>query len=1297
MFNFNQTSRKRFGRIGRNVLGLVALGTAMLASATNSFASKVTYTGANNGNYNVASNWSSGSLPTRSDTVVIPNGITVVVPVSTTVYAGVLMMGNGSNGAANLTMNGALLMDTTSLSGNIVFNSANTTSTITSNGNIFIKGSLIGAGSQYYVLDVQNGVVNFINTGGTNISYAKMKVKVAGGTIVWKGKLTMTNGTLEQYGVNPGYLRFLDGLTISKGVQWGAAVEGSNIQTYGTVQFNAVNGLGGKRFDLYIKGATSYSDSGLNVSFRHLVMDGGVLTVNDGMAIYGDLVTISGGFYSPTSEKFNFFGNNNEIRGNITYNFSDVSFASGSGYLIKSNFTANNVYMVGGSYPSFVFIDSNRNVTVANNWEIAHPDTSMGPNELTLNVLAKLTIGGILRIGGDKYTNRLDPLAIVTNKSGVLTVKTIQFGNSTAWPTRPLNNIYKSEGYALTVVNDVTFGYNRGVIINEKTTTWKYVGDGDIIFNFSARNGLHHTYGKVIIDKVPTSKISLEFSINTKLNGRDDDDLKDSLYILSGIFYDKGYDVDNSVMMYLGEKSYYVSDSGRVLPSATTIMPGNTVEYTGAIDRRDGSRTSPQYIEDNNLIPPLNYWNLVLSGSGYKQGVKAQMKVRNNTYVRGGTFYARGKFITVNMYLQGGEYDLGGKNLVIQGSLSRDNSTASKFSSNPGASGSILYFEGDSAANITGDFLGTNSFSRVVFNSSHPNGVQIFGAVGVASYAQIIAGRYVTLNTNGSLNDRLVSGSNGYGILSSSGKLGYLVVKNPSLGNALAITNRYLQKIMVIMAGSSQQTISAMHLPNLTINNASGVMLTGNVTNRYRLIMLNGNISRQGSQTFTFDSARATVDIYKGDFNFDPTFIYKVNYNFKGNDAITVNRILPSDTTIIGSFAMNMGTVNTVTLGKNISINDTVTMYKGYLVLDGVSVKLNSTHTLNSAAGKGGSRYSYFRSVNQGDVIVRTKGNTAFVNIPIGRDKYLPASLSGKTASTWRVYLVDKVLDRDDNVITKEAVDYTWFITPTSSVTDAIIKLGWENKDLGTVLPQFDTTICYVSYRATFGIIWTPTSTPASFAASPIPNRTSGLVTLTGGVHYHFVVGSGTAPLPVTLTAFTAVRQRDNSVKLDWTTANELNNDHFEIQRSSDGVFFNVVGMRKGMGTKLTETRYSFLDRPVAAGVIYYRLRQVDFNGEFEYSPIRSITISGDGYTAGVSYYNAGAQLLVLNVAGENGSAAGMVQIINSNGIVVANAQVPATSGVQYMNVDASTLMPGAYIARWMVDGQMRSFRFVKP
>ena len=100
-------------------------------------------------------------------------------------------------------------------------------------------------------------------------------------------------------------------------------------------------------------------------------------------------------------------------------------------------------------------------------------------------------------------------------------------------------------------------------------------------------------------------------------------------------------------------------------------------------------------------------------------------------------------------------------------------------------------------------------------------------------------------------------------------------------------------------------------------------------------------------------------------------------------------------------------------------------------------------------------------------------------------------------------------------------------------------------------------------------------------------------------------------PLPVELISFNA-HEENNNVLLNWSTASELNNYGFEIERSSDETDWRTIGFREGYGTTTEPQDYSYIDDlfGVNAYKLFYRLKQIDFDGTFEYSALVEVDLA---------------------------------------------------------------------------------------
>ncbi|MFT7031849.1 MAG: hypothetical protein ACJA2S_000345 [Cyclobacteriaceae bacterium] len=93
---------------------------------------------------------------------------------------------------------------------------------------------------------------------------------------------------------------------------------------------------------------------------------------------------------------------------------------------------------------------------------------------------------------------------------------------------------------------------------------------------------------------------------------------------------------------------------------------------------------------------------------------------------------------------------------------------------------------------------------------------------------------------------------------------------------------------------------------------------------------------------------------------------------------------------------------------------------------------------------------------------------------------------------------------------------------------------------------------------------------------------------------------SAASVLPVKLLSFYGASNK-GQVELSWSTATEINNDHFEIESSIDGIAFTIIGEVKGNGDSNEVLAYSFMDENPPGFENYYRLKQVDYDGQFEY------------------------------------------------------------------------------------------------
>jgi hypothetical protein len=168
-------------------------------------------------------------------------------------------------------------------------------------------------------------------------------------------------------------------------------------------------------------------------------------------------------------------------------------------------------------------------------------------------------------------------------------------------------------------------------------------------------------------------------------------------------------------------------------------------------------------------------------------------------------------------------------------------------------------------------------------------------------------------------------------------------------------------------------------------------------------------------------------------------------------------------------------------------------------------------------------------------------------------------------------------------------------------------------------------------------------------------------------------------PLPVELTAFTAT-SNGKEVLLNWSTATELNNYGFEIQRSSNEKDFFTMGFVKGFGTTTEQQSYSYADRSLSNGKQYYRLKQIDYGGSFEYSQVIEVEWRAfDTYLLEQNYPNPFNPLTTIGYGIKEKSNVKMI-VVNAIGEEVAVlVNEEKESGYHNVEFNASTLPSGVY------------------
>jgi hypothetical protein len=186
------------------------------------------------------------------------------------------------------------------------------------------------------------------------------------------------------------------------------------------------------------------------------------------------------------------------------------------------------------------------------------------------------------------------------------------------------------------------------------------------------------------------------------------------------------------------------------------------------------------------------------------------------------------------------------------------------------------------------------------------------------------------------------------------------------------------------------------------------------------------------------------------------------------------------------------------------------------------------------------------------------------------------------------------------------------------------------------------------------------------------------------------------APLPVDFVKFDAFANKCDYVDLNWDVTNEINNKGFEIQRQvGEKADFQTLGFVKGMGTSSDLNSYGFRDElsgKHAGTVLYYRLKQVDYNGKFEYSDVVSVTPNCKPELTLKMSPNPTRDLLNVTLYGFVEDEV-EVTIMNPNGAIVRKVMMITGSTNQ---VDLKELPTGVYNLQVKSEGELTSHRIIK-
>jgi hypothetical protein len=455
----------------------------------------------------------------------------------------------------------------------------------------------------------------------------------------------------------------------------------------------------------------------------------------------------------------------------------------------------------------------------------------------------------------------------------------------------------------------------------------------------------------------------------------------------------------------------------------------------------------------------------------------------------------------------------------------------------------------------------------------------------------------------------------------------------------------------VLDPGANSNTGTVLNCAgNLTIDAGSAIYLDFGSDDMTVPLIVGGNLVMSGSLSAS-DVAGGDIKI-GGNWTRTGTFAPKARAVFfnggSGDQTVTATSGETFDYMIVDKSS------GSLVLASNVSCNQTLTLTNGNMVLGSNSLFL-------ATAASGGSTGSHVVTDGAGKLTI--SNFTGSKTFPVGPTTAIYAPVTVNNMVSARNFSINVGTTVTSPTDATKVVNLQWDITPSNaSGNNADLTFSWPASSQASGFGYVSGMLLQVGHYNTGTSTWDVAKTGTISGSDPYS------VTGTGFTNFSpFAVGSLGA-LPVELVDFKAVA-KDNTTLLNWSTASEKNNDHFEVERSYNATNWQTITTVKGHGTTNLPQQYNYTDVQANAGLNYYRLKQVDDNGAFTYSKIVSVLV-GKG-SALKTYPNPAATELTILGMDESGS----IQILDGTGKLIKTVQ-----GTNLLNIN--DLPNGVYFVR---------------
>lgn len=465
--------------------------------------------------------------------------------------------------------------------------------------------------------------------------------------------------------------------------------------------------------------------------------------------------------------------------------------------------------------------------------------------------------------------------------------------------------------------------------------------------------------------------------------------------------------------------------------------------------------------------------------------------------------------------------------------------------------------------------------------------------------------------------------------------------------------------------GSNAWTISG----NLIVGN--GTVDFGSATTG---ATISGNVQINSGGTLKLSSAVGGDLNVAGDFTNNGTFdCNNRSVQFNGTSPQTIY----GTGTTFNYFDLNSS--GGVSLSSDIAIVNQLTLNDGKLTLGSNSATLNASSTVSGTP----SSSKMIVATGSGKLKKMYSASGSFT-FPVGdAAKYTPVTLNFTSGTFDGTTYADVNLTAsahpNRNIENSNYLKRYWTIG--SNVTTPICEVTLKYDDVDVT----GSEAAYVVGRWT-GTTWSnPTHVSRDATANTIVASTTGFSDFTGGE---------AGALPVELTSFNAAI-RNGLVDLKWETATEVNNYGFEVERKTASADWSKIGFVEGHGSTNSPKYYSYSDKPEGTGKIAYRLKQIDNDGQFEYSPEVEVLVDNlpNGFVLEQNYPNPFNPETSIRFALKEDTKA-TLKVYNSLGAEIATLFDGTAEAGRYYDVKfgGSELASGFYIYK-LVAGEYVSVK----